>query len=101
MIVKRSIALASVAAHALWIADDNPRAAERFLDAVERTLRTLERNPMSGIAFDTVVPELQGLRKLRVSGFPRHLIFYQPIRGGIRFVKLLHTSRNIPDALEA
>jgi len=100
MVVKQAAALISVAEHALRIAANNPRIADRFFNSVEHTLHLLEHNPQVGTLFRTDHPELQGIRKLRVAGFPRHLIFYQPIKGGIRFIKLLHTSRNIPKALQ-
>jgi plasmid stabilization system protein ParE len=100
MIIKRTTALNSVAAHALWIAADNLRVADRFFDAVERTLRLLERSPLAGRVFQTDHTELQRIRKLRVVSFPRHLIFYQPIDGGIKFITLIHTSMNIAAALQ-
>ena len=99
MIVRRATALNSVAEHALWIAADNPRVADRFFDAVEKTLRLLELTPLAGRAFRSNHPDLQTIRKLQVVGFTRHLIFYQPIDGGIRFITLLHTSMNVATAL--
>jgi plasmid stabilization system protein ParE len=68
MLVKRTTALNSVAEHAHWIAEDNPRVADRFFDAVERTLRLLERRPLAGARFPTDHPELKGIRKLSFAG---------------------------------
>ena len=99
MIVSRRKALADVEEQAVWIADDDPGVAERFVVAVEKTLRLLEQMPMAGASLRTSIPSLQGIRKMRVAGFPRHLVFYRPFEGGVIFIRLLHSSREMPKAI--
>jgi plasmid stabilization system protein ParE len=100
VIIKRSPALAAVVEEALWIAAGNLAAAERFICAVERTLKTLEFMPHCGRLYLRADDRLQGMRMQSVRGFPHHLIFYRPLSNGIEFVWLVHTARDIVRAMQ-
>lgn len=53
-----------------------------------------------GRRYDSSRPGLEELRWFPVKTFKRHLIFYVPIPGGIRFVRLLHGMRDVPRELQ-
>ena len=80
---------------ALHIAEDNPDAADGFLDAVEQALGVLADMPEIGAprAFDN--PALQGMRMWPLKGFEKHLLFYRPIENGIEVIRILHAARDI------
>ena len=53
-----------------FIAEHDPAAAERVLDAVEETFRQLARRPDCGVPYATRNRKLRRLRMFPVSGFP-------------------------------
>jgi toxin ParE1/3/4 len=77
----------------LSIATDNPAAADRLLDTIERTCRRLARSPHLGPAR----PDLAaGLRYLPVG---RYLILYREVDNGVEIVRIIHGARYLPDLL--
>ena len=76
----------------LYIAQDNLDAADRFLDRIDRTIRMLAENPGLGESQDDLK---QGLRRFV---FSNYLVFYEPIRDGIRVVRVLHGAQRWEDA---
>ena len=85
---------------ALYIAGDNPAAAERFLTAVERTFETLADNPHIGATRAFANPRLQGIRMLPVAGFRNHLVFYRPAGTVVEIIRVLHAARNVKRLFE-
>jgi toxin ParE1/3/4 len=73
----------------LYVARDNPAAADRLIDQFDANLDALARNPMIGQRADGFAP---GLRSLPVGNY---LIFYRPMEEGIALARLLHSARNI------
>ena len=71
------------------IADDNLRAADRWVDQLDEHFRLLAAQPLMGRTRDELVP---GLRSFP---FGRYVIFYEPIEGGIDVVRLLHSARDV------
>lgn len=88
-------ALSDVEESAVYIGQDAPEAALRFLDAVEETLRLLAENPELGPARGFDRSELAGLRFFPVKGFDKHLIFYRPLQHGIEVLRVLHGARDL------
>lgn len=80
---------------AVWlhIAAEDPSAADRVLDAIERRWRTLGRYPYSGIARGDIAP---GIRQL-VAG--QYLTLYRLAGGTVEIVRVLHGRRKIDRAL--
>jgi len=80
---------------ARYIAQDNPDAADRFLDACEHTLEALAELPDVGAPRQFDNPALQGIRMWCVKGFEKHLVFYRRVEDGVDIVRILHAARDI------
>jgi toxin ParE1/3/4 len=74
----------------MWdhIAGDSLRAADRWVDELDKQLQLLATQPLMGRARDELSP---GLRSLP---FGRYVIFYLPLHGGVDVVRLLHAARD-------
>jgi toxin ParE1/3/4 len=81
---------------ALYIAGDNPRAAARFLDSVEETIRMLAELPGTGRACFFDGPNLRRIRSRPVRGFENWLVFFRPTEAGIEVVRIVHGARDLP-----
>jgi len=92
-IIRTKLARADLRDIWLYIAQDSIDAADRFLDRLDRTTRVIAKNPALGQRQDQIK---QGLRRFVVG---RYLIFYEPIVGGIRVVRVLHGARRWEDEL--
>lgn len=75
----------------IWthIASDDPAAADRVLDRLDKVTTHLARNPQMGPARDDIRP---GLRYL-VSG--SYLLLYRVTDGGVEIVRAVHGRRNL------
>jgi toxin ParE1/3/4 len=73
-----------------YIARDNPDAADRVLDRIERVVELLAHHPLMGAAR----PDLRKDLRYFVSG--RYLILYRPIIGGVEVVRVVHGARDLP-----
>jgi toxin ParE1/3/4 len=78
-----------------FIAERDPTAAERVLDAVEETFRKLARHPDCGMLYLTRNRKLQGLRMFPVRGFPNYLVFYRVEIASIRILYVTHGARHL------
>ena len=99
-ILKSERAEWDIVEQATFIADDNPEAADRYVDAVEAHLRLLSRSPRQGGPYKTSNPRLKGLRRLNVTGFPNYLIFYLDLPDHIHVLRILHGARDLPAILK-
>ena len=79
---------------AVWdfIANDNPDAADHWVDQLDTQLRLLATQPLMGRARDELAP---GIRSFP---FGRYLVFYLPIGDGIDVVRVLHGARDVDTA---
>jgi toxin ParE1/3/4 len=93
--LKRPAALADLLEQAAYLCQQSPKAAERFLDAVERSCQTLARTPELGGIYAGQHPRLADVRVWRVNGFDSHLIFYRARESGIEIIRVLHGARDI------
>jgi toxin ParE1/3/4 len=73
------------------IANDNPTAAGRFLEEIDRLLTRLSEFPGLGPARDELLP---GLRSIPHSNY---LLFYRPVTNGIELVRVLHGARDLEE----
>lgn len=76
----------------LYIAQDDPDAADRFLDFIEERCQLLAENPLMGRSRPELAP---GLRSFPAGDY---IIFYSPIQGGVEIVRVVSGARDI-DAL--
>ena len=79
-----------------FIARDDPRAAERVLEAVEATFDQLGRHPECGETYPTRATPLQEVRMLPVNDFPNYLIFYRIEVDAVRVLYVVHGARHLP-----
>jgi toxin ParE1/3/4 len=84
----------------IWhlIADNNPRAAETFLDAIEEASTLLAATPEIGSPRYFSHPELQGLRFLPLRRFENYLLFYRAVENEevVEIVRIVHGARDLP-----
>jgi toxin ParE1/3/4 len=81
-----------------YIAQDNPNAAEAFLDAIEKVSELLSTFPAIGGLRYFYSPELHGLRILPLNGFEKYLIFYRlnEEENVVEIVRIVHSARDLP-----
>ena len=81
------------------IAQDNPAAARRVLQAVRRAFELVARFPEMGTFYRTEQPKLMGIRMIPVRPFRNYLVFYMPLSGnaGVRILYVLHGARDISE----
>jgi toxin ParE1/3/4 len=78
----------------LYVAQHNITAADRLIDRFERTLRTLARHPQMG---ESVPQYRPSLRRFTVGNY---VLYYEPIEGGVRLVRVLHGARDVDDIFQ-
>jgi toxin ParE1/3/4 len=76
------------------------QTADRFLNAVDKTLTLIAKSPGIGTPHQTNKPQLAGLRSFPVSKFKRYLLFYQAFDDRIELVRVLHGARDIRTVLD-
>jgi toxin ParE1/3/4 len=81
-----------------YIAQDNPEAADAFLDAIEEASELLSAIPAIGGLRYFYHPELRGLRILPLQKFEKYLLFYclREEENVIEIVRIIHGARDIP-----
>jgi plasmid stabilization system protein ParE len=73
--------------------------ARRWENEVTAALIRIERNPRSGAKCGFSADELQGIRRMPIAGFPRHLIFYRVEKEEIRILRVVHGARDLESLL--
>lgn len=86
--------------HFVAIGQEDPVAADRFLDQAEALANRLVAFPRSGRAWPTADPRLAGLRVVPVPRFPNYLVFYRHDSRGVILVRVLHGARQIERVLD-
>lgn len=76
-----------------YIAAYNPSAAERWIERLDETFTRIAQFPLIGEQVDHLSA---GARR---HCFGNYLLFYTPIEGGIRVLRVLHGARRIEDLL--
>jgi toxin ParE1/3/4 len=80
---------------------DAPDAAFRFLDAVEKSVEQLLRNPGMGTPKLLKNPTLAGPRAWPVEGFEDMRIFYLTQGESLKVIRILHGRRDINRVLSS
>lgn len=73
----------------VYIAEDNPINADRFLDKLEERCLLLAEFPETGAHRDELI------RNLRSFPLGNYIVFYFVIDGGIDIVRVLHSAMDI------
>ena len=73
--------------------------ARRWENEVTAALVRIEKNPRSGAKCGFSANELQGIRRMPIAGFPRHLIFYRAEEEEIRILRVVHGARDLESLL--
>jgi len=73
----------------LYIAEDNPQAADALLDRIEDACAILAKSPRAGHAR----PELG--TNVRSHPVGRYMIFYRKVAGGIEVIRVLSGYRDL------
>ena len=74
----------------IYIAQDNPGAADRVLDDIEERFYALANNPLIGRSRPDIAPEL------RYFSVGKYLILYRTVSDGIQIVRVIHGARDLP-----
>jgi toxin ParE1/3/4 len=72
-----------------YIAEDNPDAADRLLDRIDRMFHAIAAQPQLGKRVEELAPNL------RFVPIGNYLIFYRPAKDRVEIVRLLHGARDI------
>ncbi|BAT56709.1 hypothetical protein NOS3756_57210 (plasmid) [Nostoc sp. NIES-3756] len=75
----------------MYIAVENPEAADRLLDQIEAKCQMLADKPGLGQARPDIAPEL------RYFPVGRYLILYRELIDGVEIVRVVHGARHLPD----
>jgi len=78
----------------VYIAEDNPDAADRFICALVSRFPMLASMPEIGRQREELSAHLRS--------FPvgNYIIFYRPMEGGIEIARVLHGARDLPPLFE-
>ena len=91
----RAKARRDLEAHYRYLYDEvDAETADRFLNAADLEFHKLAREPGLGPAVELDHTRLKRLRKWRVTGFPKFLIFYEPRAGGVSVVRVCHAAQD-------
>jgi len=88
-VARRPLAEADILEIWDYIADDNPAAADRWVDQLDAQFRLLATQPKMGRARNELAA---GVRSFPVG---RYVVFYVPLDAGIDVVRVLHSARDI------
>jgi toxin ParE1/3/4 len=74
----------------IYIAQDNPGAADRLLDEFEERFHVLADNPLIGRLRPDIAPELHYF------AVGKYLILYRTVAEGVQIVRVIHGARDLP-----
>lgn len=83
----------------VYLGRKSPRAADRFLAAVERTFAQLASRPGVGAPHETDDPDFDAVRVSPVTRFRSYLIFYRATADRLEVLRVLHAARDVDRAL--
>jgi toxin ParE1/3/4 len=89
-------AAADILEQADWYAAQSGQdLAQRWEKAVTSTLLRMVRAPNAGSPCSFNAVKLRGTRRVAVSGFPKHLVFYQSQGDEIVVLRVVHGARDL------
>lgn len=75
----------------VYIARDDPAAADRVHQAAEPTFAVLASMPGIGTIYQPKRAKLRGLRFFPIKQLPNYIIYYRETTEGIEIVRVLHS----------
>jgi plasmid stabilization system protein ParE len=94
------VAVSDIQEQADWYEQRSDRGlARRWENEVTAALIRIEKNPRLGAKCGFSADELQGVRRIRIAGFSRHLIFYLAEKEEIRILRVVHGTRDLESLL--
>ena len=90
--------LVEIASH---IAQDNPDAAMRVLDEIERTFQFVALFPAAGTLYHSARKTLCDIRMMPAGIYRNYLVFYKAMEDGrgARILHVLHAARDIASVI--
>ncbi len=73
----------------------NSDAAERVVDAIERSIDGLKDFPGIGSVWSASDPRLSGMRVVPVSPYRNYLVFFRPIENRVDIYRVVHGARKL------
>lgn len=73
--------------------------SRRWENEITAALIRIEKNPRSCAKCGFSADELQGIRRMPIAGFPRHLIFYRAEKEKIKVLRVVHGARDLESLL--
>jgi toxin ParE1/3/4 len=90
------LAIADILEQADWYERQaGPVLPQQWERAVTRTLLQIIQRPRAGSPCRFKAAELAGIRRVAVSGFPKHLIFYQFQGDEVVVLRIVHGARDL------
>jgi plasmid stabilization system protein ParE len=94
------VAVSDIRDQADWYEQRSRHALARGWEKeVTAALIRIEKNPRSGAKCGFSANELQGIRRMAIAGFPRHLIFYCAEEQEITILRVVHGARDLESLL--
>jgi toxin ParE1/3/4 len=84
----------------LFIARDNPAAADRVFLSAEKTFESIASMPEMGTKYRSKRSELNGVRFFPIKQYHNYIIYYRQLSNGIEILRILHGHMDKPRHLE-
>ena len=75
----------------LFIAKDNPQAADKVFEAAQTTFDSLLEQPKMGKIFESKRKKLKGICFFPLGEYPKYIVYYRETSNGIEVVRVLHS----------
>ena len=75
----------------LFIAKDNPQAADKVFEAAQTTFDSLLEQPKMGKIFESKRKKLKGICFFPIGEYPKYIVYYRETSNGIEVVRVLHS----------
>ena len=86
--------------HAVFLGQDNPVVAQKFLEAAQQVFAKLAQMPGLGRLREFEDPRLAGLRSYLITHFENYIVFYLLTDAGIEVIRVLHGAQDIEEHLK-
>lgn len=98
-VIKKSQAYRDVAELGKYLSQESLDAAIRFADAFDSTCEALRANPSLGTPWETDNEKYRDLLFWPIQGFPKVLLFFRRVSGGVEILRVCHASRDLEPIL--